>query len=153
MALSTAIESDCAALHGLIAELLVAAPSTRFIRDATRGGLATVLNEAARASGVGIEISEAATPMREEVKAFCEILGLDPLYLVNEGKIACVVPKDEQVAALQALRGHPLGRRAAIVGRVAWPRRDEYRFWWATGCRHAGRRSVAKDLLRCTSWR
>jgi hydrogenase expression/formation protein HypE len=125
MALSTAIESDCAALHGLIAELLVAAPFTRFIRDATRGGLATVLNEAARASAVGIEISEAATPMREEVKAFCEILGLDPLYLANEGKIACVVPKDEQVAALQALRGHPLGRRAVIVGRVIaeWPGR------------------------------
>ena len=118
MALSTKIESDCAALHRLIAELLAAAPATRFIRDATRGGLATVLNEAARASGVGVEIWETATPMREEVKAFCEILGLDPLYLANEGKIACVVPKDEEAAALQALRGHPLGRGAAIVGRV-----------------------------------
>lgn len=118
MALSTAIESDCAALHELIAELLAAAPATRFIRDATRGGLATVLNEAARASGAGIEIWETATPMREEVKAFCEILGLDPLYLANEGKIVCVVPKDEQAAALQSLRGHPLGRGAAIVGHV-----------------------------------
>lgn len=118
MALSTKIESDCAALHGLIAELLTAAPSTRFIRDATRGGLATVLNEAARASGVGIEVSEIAIPMREEVKAFCEILGLDPLYLANEGKIVCVVPKNEEAAALLALRGHPLGRRAEIVGRV-----------------------------------
>jgi hydrogenase expression/formation protein HypE len=118
MALSTEIESDCAALHELIAELLTAAPSTRFIRDATRGGLATVLNEAARASGVGIEISETATPLREEVKAFCEILGLDPLYLANEGKIVCVVPKEEEAAALGALRGHPLGRRAAIIGYV-----------------------------------
>jgi hydrogenase expression/formation protein HypE len=118
MALSTAIESDCAALHELIAELLATAPATRFIRDATRGGLATVLNEAARASGVGIDIWETATPMREEVKAFCEILGLDPLYLANEGKIVCVVPKDEQAAALQSLRGHPLGREAAIVGHV-----------------------------------
>lgn len=125
MALSTAIESDCAALHGLIAELLAAAPSTCFIRDATRGGLATVLNETARASGVGIEVSENAIPMREEVKAFCEILGLDPLYLANEGKIVCVVPKNEEAAALQALRGHPLGRRAEIVGRVTaeWPGR------------------------------
>ena len=118
MALSTEIESDCAALHRLIAELLAAAPATRFIRDATRGGLATVLNEAARASGVGIEIWETATPIREEVKAFCEILGLDPLYLANEGKIVCVVPKDEEAAALRALRGHSLGRRAEMIGRV-----------------------------------
>ena len=118
MALSTEIESDCAALHRLIAELVAAAPGVRFIRDATRGGLATVLNEAARASGVGIEIWEAAIPMREEVKAFCEILGLDPLYLANEGKVACVAPEDEQAAALQALRNNTLGRKAAIIGRV-----------------------------------
>ena len=118
MALTTEIESDCAALHELIGELLTAAPTTRFLRDATRGGLATVLNEAARASNVGIDIFETATPMREEVKAFCEILGLDPLYLANEGKIVCVVPKDVEAAALQALRSHPLGREAEIVGRV-----------------------------------
>jgi len=118
MAFSTAIESDCAALHELIGELLAAAPASRFIRDATRGGLATVLNEAARASGAGIEISEAAIPMREEVKAFCEILGLDPLYLANEGKIVCVVPEEEEGAALQAMRGHPLGRLSEIIGRV-----------------------------------
>ncbi len=118
MALTTEIESDCAALHELIGELLTAAPTTRFLRDATRGGLATVLNEAARASNAGIDIFETATPMREEVKAFCEILGLDPLYLANEGKIVCVVPKDVEVAALQALRSHPLGREAEIVGRV-----------------------------------
>jgi hydrogenase expression/formation protein HypE len=118
MALSAEIVSDCAALHTLVAELLAAAPATRFIRDATRGGLATVLNEAAQSSGVGIEIFEAATPIREEVKAFCEILGLDPLYLANEGKIACVVPKDEESAALQAMRCHPLGHKAAIIGRV-----------------------------------
>jgi hydrogenase expression/formation protein HypE len=118
MALSTAIESDCAALHGLIGCLLDAAPGTRFIRDATRGGLATVLNEAARASNAGIRVTETATPMREEVKAFCEILGLDPLYLANEGKIVCVVPEDEQDGALEAMRTHPLGRQAAIIGRV-----------------------------------
>jgi hydrogenase expression/formation protein HypE len=118
MALATEIESDCAALHELISELLAAAPTTRFIRDATRGGVATVLNEAARASNAGIEISETATPMREEVKAFCEILGLDPLYLANEGKIVCIVPRDVEAAALQALRGHPLGLNAEIVGRV-----------------------------------
>jgi hydrogenase expression/formation protein HypE len=118
MALTASIESDCAALHGLVGYLLKAAPGTRFIRDATRGGLATVLNEAARASNAGIRITEAATPMREEVKAFCEILGLDPLYLANEGKIVCVVPENEQDGALDAMRAHPLGRQAAIIGQV-----------------------------------
>ncbi|MGD5472392.1 AIR synthase-related protein, partial [Xanthomonas citri pv. citri] len=81
MALDTLIESDCACLHGVIEAILAAAPDVRFVRDATRGGLATVLNEIADASRVAIEIHEAATPIREEVKAFCEILGLDPLYL------------------------------------------------------------------------
>ncbi len=95
--------------------------------------------------------------MREEVKALCEILGLDPLYLANEGKIVCVVPKNEEAAALLALRGHPLDRRAEIAGRVtaesARPRRDEHSVWRSAHRRHAGRRSVAEDLLRCTSWR
>ncbi len=118
MALETPIESDCAPLHGLIASLLAAAPGVRFVRDPTRGGLATVLNEIAEASRIAIEIDEQATPIREEVKAFCEILGLDPLYLANEGKIVVVAPQDEADAALAALRAHPLGRRAAIVGRV-----------------------------------
>src|SRR6476620_9650087 len=125
MALATAVESDCAPLHGLISNLLTAIPSTRFIRDATRGGLATVLNETASASRVGIEIKETETPIREEVKAFCEILGLDPLYLANEGKIVCVVPESEAASALATMRGHPLGRQAAVIGRVTaeWPGR------------------------------
>src|SRR5690606_29376526 len=108
MALSSPIESDCAALHVLISALLEAAPATRFIRDATRGGLATLLNEIAIASNVGIEIDEDATPIRDEVKGFCEILGLDPLYLANEGKIACVVREADADAALEAMRAHPL---------------------------------------------
>lgn len=83
--LDASIESDCAALNGLVEALLAACPEVKFIRDATRGGLATVLNEIAEASAVGIEIVESATPLREEVKGFCEILGLDPLYLANEG--------------------------------------------------------------------
>src|SRR3954453_23471338 len=87
MALSTPIESDCAALHELIDTLLAEAPGTRFLRDATRGGIATVLNEVAEASQVGILIHEERTPLRDEVRGFCEILGLDPLYLANEGKI------------------------------------------------------------------
>jgi hydrogenase expression/formation protein HypE len=98
--------------------LLTAAPGIRFVRDPTRGGLATVLNEIADASQVGIEIDEAATPIREEVKAFCEILGLDPLYLANEGKIVVIAPPDQADAALAAMRAHPLGEGAALIGRV-----------------------------------
>jgi hydrogenase expression/formation protein HypE len=118
MALDTPIESDCACLHDLIGTLLAAAPGTCSLRDATRGGLATVLNEFADAARVSIEIDEAATPLREEVKAFCEILGLDPLYLANEGKIVAVVPADEADAALSAMRAHHLGTESAIIGRV-----------------------------------
>ena len=118
MALTTLIESDCASLHGLIDTLLSAVPGTRFLRDATRGGLATVLNEIAEASQVGIEIYEDRTPLRGEVKGFCEILGLDPLYLANEGKIVCVVPQEDAETALAALRSHPLGKEAAKIGEV-----------------------------------
>jgi hydrogenase expression/formation protein HypE len=118
MALATPIESDCAPLNGLIDSLLAATPGVRFLRDATRGGLATVLNEIAEASQVAIEIEETATPIREEVKAFCEILGLDPLYLANEGKIVVVAPPEEAEAALAAMRAHALGARAAIIGRI-----------------------------------
>jgi hydrogenase expression/formation protein HypE len=116
MALSTPIESDCAALHGLIDSLLAAAPGTRFLRDATRGGIATVLNEVAEASQVGILVQEERTPLRDEVRGFCEILGLDPLYLANEGKIVCAVPPDQAEAALAAMHHHPLGRDSAIIG-------------------------------------
>lgn len=118
MALDSEIESDCAALHGLIETLLQAAPGTRAMRDATRGGLATVLNEIASASQAAIEIDEAATPIREDVKGFCEILGLDPLYLANEGKIVAIVPAEETEAALAAMRAHPLGGGATVIGRV-----------------------------------
>jgi len=118
MALDSPIESDCAPLHGLIADLLTAVPSVRFIRDATRGGVATVLNEIADASQVAIEIDEAKTPIREQVKAFCEILGLDPLYLANEGKIIVITPPRDAETALAAMRAHPLGVGATIVGRV-----------------------------------
>ncbi|AZO22695.1 hydrogenase expression/formation protein HypE [Mesorhizobium sp. M1E.F.Ca.ET.045.02.1.1] len=116
LALETEIESDCAPLHGLIDVILKAAPGTRTIRDATRGGIATVLNEMAEASGVAIEIEEAATPLREEVRGFCEILGLDPLYLANEGKIVLAVPPAEIDAALAAMREHPLGACAMLIG-------------------------------------
>ncbi len=118
MALETPIESDCAPLHDLIATLLVAAPGTRFLRDPTRGGIATVLNEIAEASRASIEIDETAIPIREAVRGFCEILGLDPLYLANEGKVVAIVPAAEAPVALAALHAHPLGRDARDIGAV-----------------------------------
>jgi hydrogenase expression/formation protein HypE len=118
MALDTAIESDCAALHELVDELLTAAPSIRAMRDATRGGAATVLNEIAEASQIAIEIDEARTPIRDDVRGFCEILGLDPLYLANEGKIIVISPPEQSDAALAAMQRHPLGVNGCAIGRV-----------------------------------
>jgi hydrogenase expression/formation protein HypE len=118
LALEAPIASDCAPLHDLVSALLAAAPDTRFIRDPTRGGVATVLNEIAQAAQVGIEIDEAATPIRDEVRGFCEILGLDPLYLANEGKLVAVVPPEQSQQALSAMQSHPLGQAAGIIGRV-----------------------------------
>lgn len=118
LALETDIASDCAALHELVDRLIDAAPGVRMMRDATRGGVAAVLNELAAASGVGVRLRERDTPIRADVQGFCEILGLDPLYLANEGKIVAVVPPEQAEAALQALRAHPLGSGAVAIGRI-----------------------------------
>jgi hydrogenase expression/formation protein HypE len=118
MKLDTTIDSDCAPLHELVEVLLAAAPGTRCLRDATRGGVATVVNEIAIASGVGIELDEARTPLRPEVRGFCEILGLDPLYLANEGKLVAVVPADEASAAVAAMASHPRGTHAVAIGEI-----------------------------------
>ena len=115
----TSIVSDSAALHGLVAELVAVAPSAlRCLRDPTRGGLATALNELAKQSGVGMVIDEAKIPVKAEVKAACEILGLDPLYVANEGKLVCICEANAAEALLAAMRQHPLGRNAAIIGNV-----------------------------------
>lgn len=118
LALEAAIESDCQPLNGLVDALLAACPSVRCLRDATRGGIASVLNEYALASGLCLHLDETALPIREAVKGVCEILGLDPLYLANEGRLVAVVPPDEADAAFAALRGHPAGREAVAVGTV-----------------------------------
>jgi hydrogenase expression/formation protein HypE len=88
------------------------------MRDPTRGGLASTLNELAQASGVGVRIDEARIPVRDEVKAGCEILGLDPLYIANEGKLVAVVPPQDADGVVEAIREHPLGRRAAVIGEI-----------------------------------
>ncbi|CAG0992914.1 Carbamoyl dehydratase HypE [Anaerolineae bacterium] len=111
--------SDCAPLHELAAGLLDAVPSgVRAIRDPTRGGLATVLNEFAASCGCCITLNEDALPVREAVRGACELLGFDPLYLANEGKLVAVVEGSRAEAALSALKADPLGRDAAIVGTV-----------------------------------
>ncbi|MEO5763736.1 MAG: hydrogenase expression/formation protein HypE [Casimicrobiaceae bacterium] len=118
LALESTVESDCRPLASLVAAMLAAAPSIRCLRDATRGGVATVLNEFAQASGVAIRIHEDALPLREEVKGACEILGLDPLYLANEGKLVAVVPAADAPRVLAAMRAHPDGTQSAIIGEV-----------------------------------
>lgn len=115
----TEIVSDCAALHGLVADMVAAAgPSLRAMRDPTRGGLAAVLNEFAHAARVGFSVEEAAIPVRAEVAAACEFLGLDPLNVANEGKLVAVVAPEGAEALLAAMRAHPLGRDAAVIGRA-----------------------------------
>ncbi|MEO1948848.1 hydrogenase expression/formation protein HypE [Thioclava sp.] len=118
LALSSAIESDCAALGHLMADVLAVAPGAKAARDLTRGGLASALNEIAEAAGCGIEIAEDALPLRTEVVGMCEILGLDPLYLANEGRLVVFVPEAEAEAALAAMRARPEGTGAVIVGRA-----------------------------------
>jgi hydrogenase expression/formation protein HypE len=112
------VRSDTAALNGLVADLLRASPGVRALRDPTRGGAATSLNEFAKAAQVGIKLEESAIPVRPAVQGACEILGIDPLYVANEGKLIAVVPEAEVDAALASLRAHAQGRDAVRIGSV-----------------------------------
>jgi hydrogenase expression/formation protein HypE len=113
------IRSDCAALNGMIAAVLDAAgPSVHAMRDPTRGGLSSTLNEIANSSNVGINIDEARVPVLPEVQSACELLGLDPVYVANEGKAVFFVAAEAAKLVLATLRDHPLGRNAAIIGHV-----------------------------------
>jgi hydrogenase expression/formation protein HypE len=114
----TTIASDTAALHGLVAAMLDAAPDLHCLRDPTRGGLATTLNEIARQSRCGMLLAERDIPVRPQVAAACEFLGLDPLYVANEGKLIAIARAADADALLAAMRAHPLGRDAAIIGEV-----------------------------------
>jgi hydrogenase expression/formation protein HypE len=114
----TEIRSDSQALHDLVAAMLDAVPGIRCLRDPTRGGLASTLNELAQQSGVGMQLREQAIPVRAEVAAACELLGLDPLNVANEGKLIAICPADQAKPLLAAMRAHPKGRDAAIIGEV-----------------------------------
>ena len=136
----TEVRSDTAALHGLVATLLAAAPAgaVHVLRDPTRGGLGTTLNEIARQSGVGMLIEEATIPVQPQVEAACELLGLDVLYIANEGKLVAAVAPEAGAAVLAAMRAHPCGAQAAQIGRVV---ADEHRFV-QMDTRFGGRRIV-----------
>jgi hydrogenase expression/formation protein HypE len=112
----TTIRSDTAALHGLVAAMVDAVPGIHCLRDPTRGGLATTLNELARQSGCGMLIAEKDIPVSPQVAAACEFLGLDPLYVANEGKLIAICAPEDAARLLAAMRAHPLGRGAAIIG-------------------------------------
>lgn len=112
------LQSDCAPLHGLVAEMLKAGRPIHALRDPTRGGLATTLNEIAGQSRVGIEVEEERIPVSEGVRAACELLGLDPLYVANEGKLVAFVPPESAAAVLEAMRRHRYGQEAAVIGQA-----------------------------------
>jgi len=118
MALDNTIETDCQPLNSLIQNMLAVCPDIHCMRDATRGGIATVLNEFAEGSNTCIRLDEKALPIRNEVRGMCEILGLDPLYLANEGKVVAIVPADAAEKTLAAMREHPAGLDSAIIAEV-----------------------------------
>ena len=118
LSFSTRLESDCAPLNSLVAAMLAASPNIHCLRDPTRGGLATTLNELAKQSKVGIRIEEERIPLREEVLAACEMLGFDPLYVANEGKLVAIVPAEDADKVLEAMQGNQYGKDAAIIGEV-----------------------------------
>lgn len=114
----TTVESDSAALHTLIEAMVQTAPSIHCLRDPTRGGLATTLNELAQQSKVGMRLDETAIPVKPQVTAACELLGLDPLYVANEGKLICICPMKDAEPLLRAMHAHQLGKDAALIGVV-----------------------------------
>jgi hydrogenase expression/formation protein HypE len=115
---AASVETDCAPLNGLIDDVLAAAPNVAFMRDATRGGLAAVLNEITGSDGFSLVINEASVPTDDTVNGVCELLGYDPFYVANEGKVVIICPAEEAGAALKAMKRHRYGKDGAIIGRV-----------------------------------
>lgn len=141
LSLQIPVLSDCAPLNGLIEAMFTAAPGLHWLRDCTRGGLATIANEFADEGNFSLHLDEAALPVNEAVRGVCEILGLDPLYIANEGKLAALVAAEDCDVVLAAMHAHPLGRHAAVIGEV----RDERKGLVVLRSRLGGERVV--DLL------
>ena len=138
LSFETTIRSDTAALHGLVAAMVQAVPGIHCLRDPTRGGLATTLNELAGQSGCGMVIREASIPVRPQVEAACEFLGLDPLYVANEGKLIAICAEADAAHLLDAMRAHPLGADAAMIGEVI----EDAHHFVQMDTRFGGRRNV-----------
>jgi len=118
LSFQTTMESDTAALHELVADMVAAVPNIHVLRDPTRGGIAAALNEIAQQSSVGMMLYESQLPIRQEVNAACEFLGFDPLYIANEGKLVAICTAEDAEHLLNVMRAHPLGKNAAIIGEV-----------------------------------
>lgn len=118
LAIEAEIESDTAPVHEMVAALLAAAPGTRWMRDPTRGGLGTICNELAQDAGVAVILDEELLPVAPMVQGACDMLGIDPIYVANEGKFVAVVPPEQAEAAVAALRAHPLGSEATVIGEI-----------------------------------
>ncbi|HEY6007423.1 MAG TPA: hydrogenase expression/formation protein HypE [Geobacteraceae bacterium] len=146
--LRSIIESDCAPLNGLVEALLGAGEGVRVLRDPTRGGVATTLKEIALQSRVGMVLDEAALPLRREVRGVCAILGLDPLYVANEGKLLAVVAPGAAQRALELLKAHPLGRDAAVIGEVVADTAGRVELETAVGGRRAVEMLAGEQLPR-----
>jgi hydrogenase expression/formation protein HypE len=112
------VESDCAPLNGMVAAMIEASKNIHVLRDPTRGGLATTLNEIAAQSGVGIDIEESKIPVKDAVRTACELLGFDPLYVANEGKMIAIAAREDAERVLEAMRGNRYGTEAAVIGEV-----------------------------------
>ncbi|MFH1548559.1 MAG: hydrogenase expression/formation protein HypE [Candidatus Omnitrophota bacterium] len=112
------VKSDCASLCSLIKKMLAVSKNIKFMRDPTRGGLATTLNEIVDVQSFGILVNEESVPIKKEIRAMCEILGFDPLYMANEGKVVAVVSKKDADVILKAMKRHPLGRNSQIIGEI-----------------------------------
>jgi hydrogenase expression/formation protein HypE len=148
IALKTELQSDCAPVLSLVAALCDAAPDVRVLRDPTRGGLATALCEIAAASGVGMNLVEAAIPVRDEVRGACELLGLDPLYVACEGRFLAIVPREREEAALLALRALADGASAARIGEVTEARLGAVRLRTPLGSYRVLERHSGEQLPR-----
>ncbi len=148
LAFETDLVSDVAALSGLVEALLARCPEVRCMRDPTRGGLAGVLCDLAEASRQGVQVDERAVPLRDPVRAACELLGLDPLFVACEGRLVAVVPEHATARALQALCDHPHGRGAAVVGRVTDEHPGRVAMRVATGSRRWVTRLAGEQLPR-----
>ena len=149
------IVSDCAALHTLVAAMLEASPAIRCMRDPTRGGLSSALNEIAAQSRVGMELEESTIPVQEAVRGACELLGLDPLYVANEGKLVAIVDPGHADRILAAMRAHHLGQTGAhhwASHREESRPGDDADFTWNNPHRrYALRRPITTDLLKWSS--